>query len=241
MKAERRTEILARLGRLRMNRSVEARGERNKLETEYLAALPRVAVSRCPFTDQVLRIPIDTDGLDGPFWDEMAPVRPLEARPLPSLFALTGAVALDGEIPQAPFPCTPGPQVPFVVPRMLLHPDVRAVISQVQVGRHRAFPIAYFADPVPVGLQRFNDWGTNEYSYETDDAPELFDSIDEEDEALDFDIGPWIERGDLSWIAPGDNELSLRSSVADCPFVGLDGRRDFYWIQNGKISSLSGG
>ncbi|MEA2644970.1 MAG: hypothetical protein QOE92_53 [Chloroflexota bacterium] len=239
LEAARRGELLAEHASVRRDRAEDARESRARLEQEYLAALPVVPISRCPFSGEVVSMAIDTAGLDGLFWDETGPIRPLDEEMPETFFALTGAVSLGAGVENAPFPCTPGPQLPFVVPRMLLHPDVKAVVSQLPIGGHTGFPIVYYADPIPV-LRRFNDWGTAEYSYETEDDPELFDSVDEEDEVLDFDLALWIERGDLLWIAPGDADLKLMTTVEGCPYLGLDGRRDFYWIQAGKLSDPPG-
>lgn len=237
--ANKRAEILAKHGALRGEYAPGTWKSRQKLEEEYLGALPMVSISRCPYSGALLTMAIDTAGLDGLFWDEMAPIRPLDGNRPGTFFALTGAMKLNGAPARAPFPCTPGPGAPFVVPRMLLHPDVKAAISHLSIGEHDAYPVVYYASPMPDYLRRFNDWGTNEFRYETEDDPDLFDSIEEEDEDIDFDLALWIERGDLRWIAPGDAGLELKTDVEGCPYLGIEGRHDFYWIQDGKIASAA--
>ena len=200
-----------------------------ELDARYEALLPRVAVSRCPLTQQVFETRIDTGGLDGPWWRYQDPVRPFD--PVPgTLYAFTGALRPGGTIEPAPFQRKPGPEAPFVVPNMLLNEDVKAVISHLQVGAHDGYPVTYFADPAPEAWQRFNDWGTEMYwPLEGDGVG--WDQVVEENEPLDFDLAPWIEQGKLLWIAPGDTALTLRSGVADCPYLDLPGRRAFYYIE----------
>jgi hypothetical protein len=198
------------------------------LEEEYLKSVPRVAVARCPFTGAELVRSVDTRGLDGLWWRYDNPVRPLE-EPLPTFFALTGAVKL-AEVEVIPFLCKPGPEVPFVIPRLLEQQSISAVISELGIGAHRGFAISYFADPTPEALTRFNDWGTDHY-----ETPDGWASMAEDVEPLDFDLAPWISSTKLAWIAPGDRDLSLRHDLADCPYLGLQGHRSFVRIQAGKV------
>jgi hypothetical protein len=201
------------------------------LRGEYEAALPLVPLARCPYTGEVFTTTLDTAGLDGLWWDHSLPIRGLVDERPGTFFALTGAVALSGDVEPAPFDRMPGPEVPYVVPRMILHDDVRAVVSQVGIGPHTGWAVTYFASPVPPGLKRFNDWGAETYTYVTEDDEERWDSCDEEIEDLDHDLARWIASGDLLWIAPGDASLTLRSDAAGCPYVGLEGRREFALVQ----------
>lgn len=238
--AARRLEILTSHADLRGDTSDDAFSVGLALEDEYEQGLPRQAISRCPFTSQTFTMAIDTFGFDGLFWDEDTPIRPFDEQRPETYFALTGATKFNGPPESTPFPCTPGPESPFVIPRMLLHPDVKAVVSHVRIGPHDGYPIIYFADPIPTFLARFNDWGTTQYRYETAEHPELWDSIEEEqEESIDFDLAPWIEGGDLLWIAPGDGKHKLQSTVAACPYLNIEGRRSFYRIQEGRIVSES--
>lgn len=208
-----------------------ATARRHALRDAYEAALPRVAFARCPFTGVVFTHTLDTAGLDGLWWQYDLPIRGLDGERPPTYFAMTGAVALSGRAEPAPFDRKPGPEVPFVVARMLLHDDVKAVIQQLPVGKHTAYAITYFAQPVPPMLQRFNEWGASHYTYETATDPELWDETEEETELLDVDLARWIDSGDLLWIAPGDTTLALRSTSADCPYVGLKGKAEFTLIE----------
>jgi hypothetical protein len=114
---------------------------------------------------------------------------------------------------------------------MILHDDVKAVVSQVGIGPHTGWAVTYFASPVPPGLKRFNDWGAGTYTYVTEDDEERWDDCDEEIEELDADLARWIDAGDVLWVAPGDASLTLRSTSAGCPYVGLPGEAAFALVQ----------
>jgi hypothetical protein len=202
------------------------------LQERYLATLPRPELSRCPFTEQVFTHSVDTGGLDGPWWQYENPLRPsAEALDLiETLFAFTGALRLGEPLELFSYLCKPGPEAPFVVPRILSHDSVRAVVSHVRVGPHTGFPIVYFAEEPPE-IERFNTWGTDHYDTYTG-----WDSMEEDSEPVDFDLESWIERDKLLWIAPGDDRLELRSGLNGCPYVGLPGRRTFLRIQAGVVS-----
>jgi hypothetical protein len=202
---------------------------RNELRDAYEAALPVVPLARCPFTGVVFEHTLDTDGLDGLWWQYHLPIRGFDERP-PTFFALTGSVALSGKPEPAPFDRRPGPEVPYVLARMLLHDDIKAVISSVPIGEHTGYAVTYFARPAPPMLKRMNDWGARYYTYETANDPDLWDDVDEEQELLDTNLARWIDAGDLFWVAPGDASLALRSTSADCPYVGLKGKAEFALI-----------
>jgi len=185
----------------------------------YCLALVAGPVSRCPFTAQVLELPIDVVGLDGPWWDLDSPRRPLPAT-LPATFVgFDGGVRLEDPPPPAPFPRRPGPQVPAVIDRLFRDGDVTAVCSSLRVGGNPAWLIAYFAAPGTAGPQPPNDWGADHYLGTIDDG--LPWPVEAEPEVRDADITPWVEAERLWWIAPGDEQLTLRRGVDDCPYIGL--------------------
>jgi len=205
--------------------------ERVALLQQYLAALPRPAVARCPFTDVVVHHSVDTAGLDGPWWDYGWPQRPVETLP-PTFFAFTGALRLGSPLPDLERLAKPGPEAPFVVPRLLNTPGIRAVISSVPVGGWPGWTVTYFTQQAPA-IERFNDWGAPRYWLDGGLGVE-WDSMTEDAEQLDFELAPWIERGGLLWIAPGDGDARLQSTPAGCPYLGLPGRRTFLRVQSGN-------
>ncbi len=210
----------------------------NLLE-RYLEGLPVRGLSRCPFTGEKVFMAIDDMGLDGLWWNADAPKRPESELPK-TFFALDGALVLSGEVEKAPFNCRPGPDVPYVLPRLLEFHQVKAVISSIRIGNHMGFPIFYYADPMLEGELRVNEWGTNKYWEETAVLPELsspgrFINVVPDSNEFDFDLEPWIRSGKLMWIAPGDESLMLRSNIANCPYLDLPGSRKLKYIYDGVV------
>ena len=208
------------------------------LWAEYVEGTPIAALSRCPFTDEILYHSIDTFGLDGLWWKYVAPARRAEILPA-STFAVTGAVRLAPTVEEAPFLCLPGPEVPYVIPRMLELPGVVAVISSVAIGNHEGFAMIYFAQPVPVSARRANRWGTGDYWFRDETGAERWSEVVEDEGEFDFDLEPWIEAGSVRWIGPGDTALGLRDTSEDCPYLDLEGRREVLRIQNGRVWTMS--
>lgn len=206
-----------------------------ELNLQYRDGLPVMSLSRCPYTGTVWRHSFDPYGLDGMWWDFDQPMRlnpeALGGRHL----CFTGAVRLAEPVEAAPFTCRPGPAVPFIVKRLMDYRGVKAVLSQVSIGRHTGYLIVYFAHPMPEAVNRTNDWGI-EYAMFPDgqggwDVSEFFDN----EQFYDFDLEKWIRSGRLVWIEPGDVELRLRDTVEDCPFLHLTGRQIPCRIQEGEV------
>ncbi len=200
----------------------------------YSDGLPNLVLSRCPITLEELARPFDRIGLDGPFWDADAPLRGTPD-PAPTLVAFTGAMALAATIEPTSHLVSPGPGVPFVVPRLIGHPDIRATLSSVDVGEHLGFVICYYSEADGLTLTRFNDWGTRRYWWRSPQGQLGWDRVYEDSEVIDIDLAPWIESGDLSWIQPGERDLILHSTVDDCPYVGLEGSAEFQRVQDGRV------
>lgn len=206
-----------------------ARRRREAAEAAYLEALPEIALSRCPLTEAEVRVGLDTAGLNGPWWRAAAPLR----RPLPdvpTLVSLTGALRLGTPIERTGFLVKPGPGVPYVLPPLLEHPRAAGVLSSVAIGAHMGYVVCYFAAP-DANVPRANDWGTDSYHVRRDGVLAWGSATDEE---RDFDLAPWIRRGRLRWIAPGDARLVLRDEAAACPYLGIDGPREPQRIQFGR-------
>ncbi|PPK65552.1 hypothetical protein V5P93_005025 [Actinokineospora auranticolor] len=200
----------------------------------YRALLPDVGVARCPDSGEPVRWPIDVVGFDGRFWDYLTSIRRTPEEMPPGWLAMTGAVRLAGKPEHPPFAVVPGPDVPFVVPRILDNPGVRAVIAEVRIGAHTGWAISYFG-PKPEGVTLVNLWGENTYPVRrqgggwgwAQDRPRV--------SQYDFDLAPWLRSGKVLWLEPGDESLTLREGAEDCPFVGLDGRRQITIISTGEV------
>lgn len=201
---------------------------------EYEEGLPRLDFACCPFTGWVQKHTFDPYGLDGLWWNLRAPARPLRER-IPTCQAITGAVRLEAPVEPFPFLAKPGPGAPFVIPRLLELPPVQAVISLLSCGRHQAFCIAYFAPDEVDGVEWPNDWGTNERWAEGGETCGGWTEAPDFEQEWDFHLAPWIERGKLFWIAPGDRSLTLQRAVHGCPYLNLAGARSMQHVQDGRV------
>ncbi|MCP4897234.1 MAG: hypothetical protein GY906_09720 [bacterium] len=203
---------------------------------KYTQGLPIQELSRCPFSGEILRLAIDDWGLDGAWWDAERPIRPWNEAP-PSLLVLSGALRLQGVVESTPHLVKPGPQVPYVAPSMLERPEVVAVISQLDVGLHIGYPIAYYVAPCIDVVPTLNTWGAGRWRSPWDELALELEIIEEETE-LDADLEPWIRRGKLMWIAPGDGDLRLHATVMGCPYVGLKGSARPSRLMEGRLLEL---
>jgi len=176
-----------------------------RLDLEFTTRLPRIWLSRCPFTGEVLRLAIDGWGFDSPFWDPTAPVRPLDDN-LPATFlGLAGAVVND---------TTPLPVFAGVVD----DPDIRAVLSAVYVGDHRCDLVAYFTRTRPAGPPAFREWGT--HLARTPDATGWrWTPRPDPDPPVTTELKRLLRSGQLVWTEPFDTGAELRSGPEDCPWL----------------------
>ncbi|MDD2456986.1 MAG: hypothetical protein PHQ83_00580 [Eubacteriales bacterium] len=207
--------------------------ETASLVDQYIASTPIVPLSRCPFTGDVFSHSLDTDGLDGLWWNSDSPQRPIENL-LPTFFAFTGALKLAPTVEVAPFIAEPGPARPYVSPRLLEYQQIKAVLSTVQVGSHTGYVVTYFADPMLYTESRLSDWGSNWYRY-TDESGVSWVNDGPSDDARSFDLAPWIRSGQLLWIRPGDTDLVLHSDLETCPYLDLDGPLENQFVHSGHV------
>jgi len=200
----------------------------------YLAGLPRYAFARCPYSGQPCRLSFDALGLDGLFWYRDEPTRPAEEPEAgPHFIGLSGAVQLAAEVEKTPYVVTPGPGVPFIIPRLFKDQDVQAVIMSGPIGAHAGHAITYFAADPAQAPARPRIWGTGVTSFSLHHDPDRDPS--ETVRHFDYDLRPWIASGRLSWVAPGDPDLVLRRTIDDCPYLDLEGERALQYMQNGEV------
>jgi len=251
MTAGERAELMERHGRYYQERyRPEARDaqtseERLRLEAlmggvraEYAERLPRIALSRCPICGTELRRAFDPHSLDGFWWAPMPLVLFEEPASCEHFCVLLGAYDLCGRAPTEVMGTNvvvPGPQVPFVVPRLLSLDSMRAVTHRVDLPQgDRAYPVAYFAEEPIASAQLHQPWGRE--SYQVVDADGVPQGFEIKNDRWDFVLRPWIEKGSLLWIAPGDVDLKLRGAAdGPCPYQDLPGERRPQEIRNGQL------
>lgn len=216
----------------------QLQARRTELRETYLGLLPKVPVARCPFGSEVVERAIDVVDLDGLWWEARGPARPPVEPTPPTFIGMTGAVRLGDPIAWAPFLAKPGPEVPYVRPELLVVDGVVAVVSTLRVGPHTGYPVSYFLDPergqVPDEL-RVNEWGSERFRVEDEQGVWRWGSELDDENRYDYDLRPWLERGDLRWIEPGHTDLALRTGTEGCPYLDLDGHRAVTRIEEGDV------
>jgi hypothetical protein len=139
---------------------------------------------------------------------------------------LRGAVNLNGNAPHGgDFVARIGPEVPYVIPRILEVPGMIAVLSKLEMTPgYTAYLIAYFAERRPPVQDLAAHWPRTTFLYNQGAVLHrwCFDH-----EASDFDLAPWLERGKVRWCDPASNNARLSTdSSENCPYVDLPGRRE---------------
>jgi len=191
----------------------EAQAEMVALEERYFRTLPRLVMAPCPICGQPLYRTFDPMGVDGFWWRGDA--QPDEATPCPHFCVLLGAVALGEHAPQLAFDVHPGPGAPFVMPRLLAQPGMTAVISEIpMVDGATAYPIAYFAPRRPPVQTLTAGWARTTFVYTTQLGEHGWRRAEvptgaADDTTWDFELAPWIERGQLRWCEPGSDRTGL--------------------------------
>jgi hypothetical protein len=192
-------------------------------EREYFARLPLVTMSCCPFDGRPLIRTFDPYGCDGLWWRSDA--QPAEVPSCPHFCVLLGAVHCAGNAPEAgDFEVHPGPQVPYVVPRLLAYPTMVAVISHIQMANgYRAYPVAYFAAQRPPPQELTAGWARTNYVYTTQLSQ---DGWRIPNDPWDFDLLPWLRQGKIRWCPVGSENSVLSTALPEtCPYLELPGER----------------
>ena len=203
---------------------------------EYSDRLPRVLMSACPFTGLKVLRAWDPFGVDGPWWHATRTFTPAEPAAPPSFRDLLGALDLRGrESTEATLSVIAGPGVPFVVPQLLGLPDMVAVIHRIELATGAiAYPTGYFSreEIHPASLHQF--WTRPDLWFKTESGS----SWTAKNHRWDFELEPWIEKGKVRWIRPGDPEYRVAGfeSGERCPYVGLEGVRMQQTLCRGQIS-----
>ncbi len=210
-------------------------------DIEYSKRLPYLTFSRCPFCSTLIQKQFDPFDTSGTAW-HIGPV-PVNID-CPHIFVLQGALHLNGHAQPYIIPkislyqiVQPGPEVPFVLPRLMQFPQMRLVISSLPIaeGRHTAYILTYFAEPRPPWVEASQDWCRSSYSTR---GPEIYSWAIRND-AYDYDLEPYLARGQIYWINPFDETYTVQTSPAnDCPYVNLPGKRERQRFVSGQVQYI---
>jgi hypothetical protein len=206
-----------------------------RILAEYADRLPRVRMSACPFTSAVLKRSFDPWGVDGPWWHRDRLVVIEEPAPPDTFKVLLGALAFHGRAPvEARHPVIPGPEAPFVVPRLLHLPEMVAVVSRLALATgDTAYPIAYFSPETIAPARLHQAWLREDHWFKLENGKTAWLIAND---PWDFELQPWIDAGKLRWIDPDDPD----GKVVDgrdgkpCPYVNLPGDRCPQALSNGN-------
>lgn len=200
---------------------------------EYGDRLPRIPFSRCPITQKPLMRSIDPYGLGGPWWHKSRIVEIEEPAPPQTFQAVLGGLALLGRSPvEARAEVIPGPEIPFVIARLLKLPGMRAVVSRLSLpAGDLAYVIAYFSREKLPQQRLHQHWLRQDLWYPNDSGGTSWVTMND---PHDFALGPWIESGQVQWIAPEDPEMTLRTGLRDCPYLDLAGDHHPQMLSGGK-------
>ncbi len=193
------------------------------VQQEYFQRLPMLSMSCCPHCNEPLIRPFDPFGLDGDWW------RPDVARPAPTpcrhFCLLRGALNFKGlKVVGGNFDAYTGPEVPYVIPRILSMPTMVAVIGELTVlPGFAAFPIAYFAKRRPPVQDLTANWPDKTFTWVTALGEKGWNFPND---PWDFDLLKWINQDRLKWCAPGSgNERLASGSPQSCPYLKVQGKR----------------
>jgi hypothetical protein len=215
---------------------------------EYFDRLPRMVLSACPFCGAPLVRAFDPWGVDGPWWgtEEMCDYE--EPEPCAHFRVLLGALCIDEQAVPAQMlvESMPGPEVPFVVPRLLGLPNMIAMVGEIAVRDGRAYPIAYFSDAPPVEPTELHQpWCRTALWFASGGG----DGWTVANDLWDFELDPYVQAETLRWVILGPDETKpiVRRTTVDgpCPFVGLPGKhlrqvieegaRDYIDLPDGEV------
>jgi len=226
--------------------------EANRLDGKYYATLseygdrlPRRAFGRSPFTGAPLERSIDPYGLDGPWWHRDCllkieePEAPRDHKTHLGSYNLMGRNP--GEVGEEVYP---GPDAPFVVPRLLGLPGMAAVIMQLDLEKgDMAWVISYWSQESIPPVRLHQPWLRKELLFKNAKGKASWTIAND---PFDFDLAPYLADGRLFWIDPADprQRVMRASESSSCPFLGIagdhrpqvlaDGMRDLEELPDGS-------
>jgi len=209
---------------------------------EYVNRLPQVPIGRCPFQGELTLKRMDVFGLDGKWWYVGAPDIPPQA--CIHYVTFLGALNLNGHAPEGCSPraiheIEPGPEVPFVIPRLLQIPGMAVVISSRKFfdDKFTAYFMTYYNQKSVPGLQSHQSWLRSTYSFPGSAGQSNWDA---KTDFWDFDLDKWRMQPDkMYWVAPGDRDMKLQLGADSAfPYANLPGQRLPQRIRQGQVTYL---
>ena len=188
---------------------------------QYWSILPAAELSCCPFCDEKLFRLFDAIDLNGFWWMDRTQRPHKEPQSCPHFCLLTGAVNFNNHpVSGGLFESLPGPDVPYVIPRILELPAMKAVIScvEMQCG-YRAFAIAYFAQNPPAPKELTQSWAQKIFSFKDEGGNKGWDI---REDAFDYALASWTKLGKLLAYAQG-RLICSDDDMAGVEFLNIRG------------------
>jgi hypothetical protein len=208
--------------------------QKRDLLDQYFEQLPRYVFGRCPICNLLLEQVFDLWGLDGFWWQEQLSGQCPKPIACEHFRVLTGALNLNDQPPVGgEVESHPGPEVPYVIPKVLELPTMVAVISSILMKNgYTAYPISYFSKDQPPTSALANPWRMTSCNFTTVTGEPAFTYLTD---PWDFELLPWVAKDKIKWIDLGDDQSILISGPADkCPYVDLKGLHQQQTIVNGN-------
>jgi hypothetical protein len=205
---------------------------------EYADRLPRVRLSVCPYCEQPLRRVFDPFGLDGPWWHVDVQAKYEEPVPCEHFRVLLGALYFGGRTPvEAISDVRPGPEVPFVVPKLLALPGMICVAGRLTLATgDSAYPLAYFSDQPTRAIDLHQPWLRTMFWFTDEDGSTGWSASNAR---LEFDLRRFVENGQFRWTHL-DQPANRVYVAADepCPFLNLPGTPELQQVVAGNREFL---
>ncbi|HNI90084.1 MAG TPA: hypothetical protein PKX55_18170, partial [Leptospiraceae bacterium] len=131
-----------------------------------------------------------------------------------------------------------GAEVPFIKPRILKKEGVIAVIHSIAIGNgYTGYPITYFTKEKISQSEFAMGWAREEYSAK-DELVSNATFTGVRFEPQDYDLEKWIQLDKIKWIISQKEDFCLNNPKDFFPYLNLEGRKNPYTIQNGRILDL---
>jgi hypothetical protein len=200
--------------------------ERDDLVRRYYEALPVVGMGVCPYDGIPVARKFDPFGFDGLRW--LDPAGAGDKPPCIHFVAVRGAVTFRGKTPPGRGDTKKahiGPDVPFVIPRLLKLEGMVAVMGALAMDPgYQAYTITYFGDPLPAPQDGVPNWCEDRFVFVMADGKQAWRS---DEDPWDFELLPWLRSGKLRWCVPGfDNRVLATEPPDACPYANLPGHRE---------------
>lgn len=208
-----------------------------ELLMEYAENLPYSEVSRCPICKEALQLPIDVEGLDGPWWWRLCSVDLPPPQGCVHFQVYLGALNWGGRIPnEITRTVMPGPEKPFVIDRLLKMDGVVAVLSSVTIQPgYTGFITSYFSEEPLDQKDLHQEWRKETYLLRNPDGEPV--ASGQKLDPWNFDLQSWVGQGKLFFIRPGDSSLTLLNELPD-EYRQVEGVAMHQYITNGEVQYM---